>query len=200
MQTAEAWRSGRPIYSRLPGVNGQYQDELGGTIAEWLTAHSDLTLVQTKTKILDLPRQLNPNTCDESFLDFLAILNGFTGEYWDTKWTTTQKRSILTEANWIWENKGSKMVLEYLFNVFAIESTIWEAAGFYAGVTLLPATIGEPDFRYMVTLPLKYLRNSPEFKLAEKLNNLFGPVVCESRACYVKFYAGFSVAGDPCFD
>lgn len=200
METAEAWRSGRPIYSRLPGVNGQYQDEVGGTIADWLTAHSDLTLSQTQSKILDLPRQLNPSTCDESFLDFLAILNGFTGEYWDKNWPTAAKRSILIKANWIWENKGSKIVLEYLLGVFAIDSGIWEATAFYAGVTKLPATIGEPDFRYMVTLPLKYLRNSPEFKLAQKINKLFGPVVCESRTCYKKFYAGFSVAGDPCFD
>ena len=129
MQTSEAWRSGRPIYSRLPGVNGQYQDEVPGTIADWLTAHSDLTLVQTQAKILDLPRQLNPDTCDESFLDFLAILNGFTGPYWDTKWTIAQKRAILTESNWIWENKGSRIILAYLLAVFAIESTIWEAAG-----------------------------------------------------------------------
>lgn len=200
METAEAWRSGRPIYSRLPGVNGQYQDELGGTIADWLTAHSDLTLSQTQSKILDLPRQLNPSTCDESFLDFLAILNGFTGEYWDKNWPTAAKRSILIKANWIWENKGSKIVLEYLLGVFAIDTGIWEATAFYAGATKLPATIGEPDFRYMVTLPLKYLRNSPEFKLAQKINKLFGPVVCESRTCYKKFYAGFSVAGDPCFD
>lgn len=200
METSQAWASKRPIYARLPGVNGQYQSEEGETIANWLTAHSDRILVDVQGKVLDMPRQLSAQFCDESFLDFLAVLGGFTGEYWDKNWTANQKRLILIKTNWIWENKGSKIVISYLIDAFNIDHSVWEESAFYAGVTILPGAIGEPDFRYMVTMPLKYLRNSNEFKLAEKINHLFGPIVCESRVCYEKFYAGFSVAGDPCFN
>lgn len=200
--THEAWIvEQRPIYSRLPGINGRYQTEEKGNTADWLTVYFDELLIATKANVDDLPRQLNPSTCDAvPWLDFLAELCGYRGEYWDKAWPVPVKRSLLQNAfTLVWANKGSRAVIDFVLDLFAIAHDIWLGDGFLAGITTLPGTVGAPEWRYYIRLPLQYLRNGSEFKLAEKINRLYGPVFCDSRVAYKQFYAGFSVAGDPVF-
>lgn len=199
--TYEAWSSSRPVYQRLPGINGGYYSEDGNNPADWLTQFVDVLLVETKAKIDDLPRQLNPDTCDPEWLDFLAGLCGLTGEYWDTAWPESIQRSLIRSAfPTLWANKGSKQVIEYLLNLFGISHDIWLGSAAYADIALADiATVGTPQWRYVIRLPLLYLRDSPEFKLAEKLNRLYGPVFCDSRVCFKEAYADFAVCGDPVF-
>lgn len=196
--TAEAWETGRPIYSRLPGINGGYTDNAP---ADWLTDFWDGLLVALKGKIDDLPRQLNPDTCDPDWLDFLAPLCGFTGEYWDKAWSEDRKRSLLRNSyTLIWSNKGSEAVLSFLLDTFDINHEIWLGDSFLLGVTELPGTLGSPEWQYYILLPLQYLRESVEFRLVEKLNRLYGPVFADSTVAYDAFYCGFSVCGDPIFE
>ncbi|MBE9178660.1 hypothetical protein IQ268_08820 [Oculatella sp. LEGE 06141] len=201
--TYEAWQSGRPIYSRLPGVNEGYRKEEGEPIADWLTVYFDELLIATKTTVGDLPRQLNPATCDPAWLDFLRLLCGFTGEYWDKAWSDEVKRSLIANAFDgvdIWANKGSEVVLAYLLELFDIDHEVWLGASFLVGISELPGTLGSPEWVYYLLLPLKYLRESSEFKLAEKLNRLYSPAFCDSLVCYDAFYVGFSACGDPVFE
>lgn len=200
--TAEAWGSGRPIYSRLPGTNlGYRQEESDDSIAAWLTEYWDELLVQSKAKADDLPRQLDPALCDPEWLDFLALLCGFVDEYWEAGFPVAVKRSLLINSyTLIWANKGSQAVLELMLDIFSIGYSIWLGDSFVVGETILPGTIGSPEWQFYILLPLLYLRESQEFKRAEQLRQLYSPAFCDSLVAYDQFYVGFSVCGDPVFE
>lgn len=201
--TYRAWvEQQRPIYARLPGANEGYYSDEGGNPADWITAYFDALLVGAKAGVDDVrDRQHDPALCDADWLDYLAALAGYTGEYWDETWPDAAKRLLIAEAfTVIWPNKGSAQVLERLFEIFVIDAEIWQAARFIAGVTRVPAVIGSPAWRYYVRFTLDYVRTGAEFSLARRFNRLFGPAYCESGVVYDGFYAGYSVAGDPVFE
>ena len=136
----------RPIYSRLPQISQRYKAENPENPSNWLTRWFDELLVGTKTKIDDLPRQLNALTCDADWIDFVAYLSGFSGEYWDKAWSMATKRAIASKANWIWSNKGTKAVLEYILNAVNLSAVIWLADDAVFDVDDLDvASFGEPQ-------------------------------------------------------
>ena len=198
MDTGRAWNSGRPIYSRLPGANEGYN---GNIVADWLTINWDADLLALKAAIDEIPaRQLDPMTCDLDWLSFLAALAGFTGEYWDEAWPESARRALVRDSFLlIWPNKGSRFVLEYLLSLFEIAANIWIGSALIADQSTLPATLGQPEWRYVIQLPLDYLRNSFQFRLAEKLDRLYSPLFADGRVAYEQFYADFSITGDPVF-
>ncbi|MBD2515181.1 hypothetical protein H6G93_09205 [Nostoc sp. FACHB-973] len=177
VQTYEAWASGRPIFYRLPEV---YQEN---EITDWLTYYWDELLINSKLKVDDLPRQLNPEICDANWLDFLAPLCGFTGEYWDKDWSTNSKRILLKNSySNIWPNKGTRQVLSLVLNALDIEHIIWSGSNFVLGVSQVSVDpLGSTGWTYKILLPLKYQPNGYEFKLARKINKLFGNLWCESE-------------------
>lgn len=200
-QTANAWNEGRPIYARLPGVNGGYYDEAGNNPADWLTDFWDGLLVATKASIEDVrDRQLNPDTCDAGWLDLLGALCGYTEDYWDATWEESWKRQLIRQAFVsIWPGKGSQAVLQEILEIFEIPHDLWQGSRFVLNETLLPATLGQPEWRYFIRLNLSLNRNGPEFKLARRVNRLFGPAYCETGVVYEQFYCDFSVCGEPLF-
>lgn len=200
-----AWEEGKPIYKRLPGDNEGYQrdQEWEGyepelDVAYWLTKPWDDLLIETKQKIDDFyTNYLNPATAQPEYLDWLAQLCGFSGNYWDSQWPIAVKRSLLSNSyNFIWPNKGTRELFEWLFGVFVLEASVLVIGDFLFDVTLLDAPIGGGNLKYYIVTKLVYLRTSPEWALLEKLNELFGPVFCESRVIYEQFYFDFSVCGD----
>lgn len=197
------WDTNRPIYDRLPGENGGYREEEAEsvTVADLLTQPWDDLLMETKGAIDHFERDyLDPATALPQHLDWLAQLCGFTGDYWDSDWAVPIKRQLIERSySFIWENKGSRDLMEWLLATFGLNAQIYLQGEFLAGITRLPGTVGGDGFWYLLTVQLIYLRSSPEWKLLERLNRLYGPVYCESRVCYDQFYAGFSVAGDPVF-
>lgn len=178
--TYEAWSTERPIFSRLPEV---YQDN---EVADWLTIYWDELLASLKYKIDDLPRQLSPLTCDDKWLDFLAPLCGFTGDYWDRDWKSSSKRLLLTNSyKFIWSNKGTRTVLSFVLNALDIDHTIWEGSKFVLGVSQLDIdSLGTAAWEYKILLPNYYQYKGYEWKLAEKINKLFGPLWCGSEVIY----------------
>lgn len=211
MDTATAWASQRPVYSRLPGVNEGYRkdedpnvvrdDPVDPPIAKWLTDFWDALLIEKKAQLDDIrDRQFDPLECDPEWLDLLAVMSGFTEEYWDKAWPDDVKRQLIANSmSLIWSNKGSKEVLEFLLNAFGLEYDIWQGDQFLAGIDVAGSEVGSPQWRYVIRVGLIYLRNSYEFKLAEKLNGLYGSLFTDNRVAYKQFYAGFSIAGDPVF-
>lgn len=181
--TYSAWISGRPIYSRLPEC---YKE---GEIADWLTAYWDDILIETKAKVYDLPRQLNPLTCDSNWLDFLAPLCGFTGEYWDKDWDVTAKRKLLDYSYLsIWANKGSKETLDLVLNCFDINHVILSEGDFVLGASKIgQQPLGTTPWEYTIYLPSSYL-GLYKADLTRKLNRLFGPCWCESQIIFDNQY------------
>jgi len=191
----------RPIYSRLPQISQRYKAENPENPSNWLTRWFDELLVGTKTKIDDLPRQLNALTCDADWIDFVAYLSGFSGEHWDKAWSMATKRAIASKANWIWSNKGTKAVLEYILNAVNLSAVIWLADDAVFDVDDLDvASFGEPQYQYFIQVPFSYDRNGAQFRLAEKINRLYGPIVCDSAVCYDGIYLDYSEFGDVFFD
>lgn len=203
---ASAWETGRPIYHRLPIAEGRYQVHPDDTelepVSDWLTTPLDANLLEVKAALSYFYRDyLDPLTAKIENLDWLAQLVGFTGEYWETSWTEAQKRTLIKDSlAYIWENKGTRSLLEYLLEVFAIAGRIYQLGQFLAGRNVAGDTLGGENLEYFLLLPLRYLRTSYEWRLASKINRLYSPVFVDSKVMYSQFYAGFSVAGDAVFN
>lgn len=207
--SAKSWQQGQPITLRLPGENSGYRKdeewegydpELDPPIAHWLQDPWDKLLMDTKAKIDGFPTNyLYPETAYAEALDWLAQFCGYTGDYWSSNWPIAAKRELLRRSyDFVWQNKGTRALLEWLLALFELECRVYLLGAFLAGDTV-PAIVGGEPFLYYLLVKLRYLRTSPEWALIERLNRLFGPVYAESRVCYERFYAGFSVAGDPVF-
>lgn len=94
-------RIGRPVYGRLPGVEGVYNDQdEDDTPAKWLTSGADDLLSGTKHLLDNFYRTyLNPDTCYPLNLDWVAQHLGFTGGLWNLDWPATTKRLLLRNAH-----------------------------------------------------------------------------------------------------
>lgn len=180
MNTKEAWDSGRPIFSRMPEI---YKENY---IADNLLIYWETLLISLKTKIDDLPRQLDPNTCDSNWLDFLAPICGFTGDYWDNNWSDDSKRLLLANSyNFIWANKGSRQVLSFVLNSLNINHRIETGDNWIVGVSQLGIDkLGNNAWDYQILLPKYYRLNGSEFILTDKINKLYGPLYCKSQIIY----------------
>lgn len=190
----------RPFYSSLPGINRGYYWEEGGNVTDWITKPFDDKLLATKALVDDLPRQLNPMTCDTEFLEFIAQLMGFSDGYWRSEWKEHQKRKLLSRAlNFVWRYKGSIEVLQWLLEIFDIDATVESYGGlFYADLTLTDTPIEGNGFTYFVIVKPVYERNSEEFIQARWLINKFTPVWTEVILGYDQFYTDLSLTdGEP---
>lgn len=201
-----AWEQGRPIYKRLPIAEEKYQVAAGDPeldpVADWLTAPIDELLIAVKIATQSFYNDyLDPTTAKEKNLDWLAQLCGFTGEYWETSWTTAQKRTLIANAfTFIWQAKGTRAVLEFMLATFAIQGKIYLLGEFLADRNKTGEALGGEALEYYLLLPLKYLRTSYEWRLASKINRLYSPIYVKSQVCYNQFYCGFSAVGDLVFD
>ena len=190
------WSSGRPIFNRLPVP---YQNS---SPANWFTEPWDKVLIDTKLQGDDFyTNYLNPSTALESVLDWLAQFCGFTGEYWDSSWPVSIKRTLIQESyQRIWPQKGSRELLEWLISTFSLQAAVYIPGEFLAGVSRAGDTLGsDTGLVYYIRLPLLYPRTSTEWLTVENINQLYGPVYAKSRVMYELFYAGVSVAGDLVF-
>lgn len=178
MDTAQAWSTGRPIFSRLPDC---YKNE-NSSVADWLTSFFDDLLISTKDKVDDIPRQLDPSLCDSNWLDFLAPLCGFYGQYWDKYWNDNHKRNLLINSyKKIWSNKGSKSCLSTVLTCFEIPHAILSKGDFVLGSSKLSLDeLGKTPWEYTIYLNSFYT-STPTADLVRKLNKLFGPCWCKSN-------------------
>jgi P2-related tail formation protein len=94
-------RIGRPVYGRLPGVEGTYNNpDEPDTPAKWLTSGADDMLSGTKHIVDNFYRTyLNPDTCYPPNLDWLAQHLGFVGGLWNLEWSNSTKRLLLSNAH-----------------------------------------------------------------------------------------------------
>lgn len=94
-------RIGRPVYGRLPGIEGAYNNpDVDDTPAKWLTAGADDLLSGTKHLLDNFYRTyLDPDTCYPLNLDWLAQHLGFVGGLWNLEWPNATKRLLLRNAH-----------------------------------------------------------------------------------------------------
>ena len=200
-----SWENNAPIYGRLPGESEAYrkgEDNAEEPVAQWLTTPWDALLCETRDKVNSFYQDfLNPLTAKPEHLDWLSGLCGYTSEYSLVEYPEAIKRQLIARAfDYVWINKGTKNLLEYLIiQSFQVDAEIYLLGNFIADVSVVGDTLGGEAFEYYIRLPLKYLRTSKTWQLTERLNRLYGPIYCHSQVLYDRFYAGFSAAGELIF-
>lgn len=188
-----AWAVQRPVYARLPEY--AYQDN---AVADWLTQWVDSYLSNTAMTLQNFYKELDPTTCQDSSLDFLASLVGLVGSFWDTRWSSVVKRAFITNVGLIFATRGTKTCLQLVISIFKYQYSIW-----VSGQLVLPfkmsGTFGSSNLVFYLRLPLKYRYKATEWTECERLLKNYAPVVVENAVTYEKYYTGFSRLGQPMF-
>ena len=193
MDTYSAWKNGRPVLNRLPEV---YQDN---PIADWLTDHVDEVMQGLRYMIeVVAPRQVDPLLCEDTWLDLLSNLCGWYG-LWDASWPESSKRVLLANSyTIIWPNYGTAQTLSFVLQTLGVTHVIQEGQSFIIGREAVGDEIGAVAWEYDIILPTS-LFNTREYKLAVRINELFGPIHCRSRILFDDTFfeaKGFFVIGD----
>lgn len=117
---------------------------------------------------------LNPTTCNEEWLDILAIWAGW-GDYWDLTRSPAIKRKLLSSSPLIFQNRGNREAISTLFPIFNLQAAIAPTTGWMLGQTLLPALLNADPFAYLVKVPVNYSPGTPEHNLIARLIREFLP-------------------------
>lgn len=192
----------RPIYTSLPGVFGQYFSD--NEPSNYLTSYWDSLYCNTKHSIDDLKTHLNPLTCDAKYLPLLGVLAGFSENYAILNCFDIQcQRNIINKSHsFIWPNKGSKAVLDYLLDCLGISYTLYSVDNFLADINVAGDAIGGTGEElinfYLVSDTIT--RNSSEWNKLKLIIDLFTPIYASHTLTYEHFKAGISACGEPVFD
>jgi hypothetical protein len=169
----------RPFYSRLPSETpNTYQ---GNEVSSWLGSFWDKLYFDCQQKIKELPRQFDPETCDEEYLDFLAPICGFTAPYWNKGFPVDSKRLLLKNAySLIWKDKGTLNQLSFVLTALHIDHKIITPGSFILGDGLLNISpLGSGGWQFLVVLPSKYKENGREYLLCKSIIELYTPIWCD---------------------
>ncbi len=186
----------RPVFSRLPQRG--YQDN---QIADALTDFYDSKLTEVGTKVSQLHTKLDPASAPVEYLDFIAYLLGMVSPYYVDSWTTEVRRSVLINAQKIFSNRGTFVGLDAALSPHNFEYDV-----FSSNDLRLPFTFDGANTRFgsvtdsvFVRLPLKYTRAGYQFREAQRAIVNYTSIVTPTKACYDRFYIGFSEIDDPLF-
>lgn len=119
-------------------------------------------------------RYLDPRTCKDEWLDYLAYQLGWQG-IWQSTWASNIKRQLLINTTYIWANRGSRDILPYLLSIFELQGNLKQATGWILGVTEMAVDLTTDPFSYQLEIPRSYTANSRQFKLIELLIQNFIP-------------------------
>lgn len=189
----DAWEVSQPLYHRLPEVG--YKDN---PVASWLTQWVDHEWMLAKTTMEQWYRELDPSTCKETSLDYLAALLGFSDGYWDSSWSASQKRAVLGQTRVLWQYRGSKLAITTIIQALDIRASLWYRDRLVLSFDL-PAIFGKNNLIVNLTVPLEVRRNSREWLEVDRVRKLYLPAITASKTTYNKFYFGFSQIGEPLY-
>lgn len=186
----------RPVFERLP-VNG-YQNN---AIADAVTSYYDEKLVATGTLVEGLHLRLNPDTCPDTYLEWLAFMVGMVAPYYNNQWSVAVKRKAVKSANDIFRLRGTTPGILKALDIHSFEYSLYTSNDLK-----LPFVFGNNTSRFgkrsdaaRIVLPLKYTRSGYEFTEAQKVADNYSAIVNPVAPCYDRFYIGFSFFDDPVF-
>ena len=151
------WTTDRPIFHRLPAESEQYQGQ-DPPVSDWLTTPWDALLCETRDKVNSFYQDfLDPLTALGEYLDWLSQLCGYTSEYSLVEYDVAVKRQLIARSfDYIWINKGTKNLLEYLIiQVFEIDAEIYLLGSFLADVNASGDMLGGEAFEYYMIVILE---------------------------------------------
>lgn len=180
-----SWAKERPIYGRLPGLNGGYTNN---EVADWLTTWPDQELIQARETAESIPTEYDPLLCDEIWLDYLSQLTGFRGKYWDVSWPVPTKRQLINASlDFLWARRGSTESLSFFLSSLGVLHIIRPKGSFILGESRLGDELGSVGFEFVVIAPNRYF-GSPEEKIIRLGIELYTPCWCVSEIIYDDTY------------
>jgi hypothetical protein len=189
-----SWSTGKPIHDRLPAESGNWQ---GNPVVLWLTDFWDGLLTQTKGE-LDSPEDWlgTSEQIDRYFLDWVGIgLCGF-GVIWDTRWTETQKRSVIKSFGTS-VKRLSEEGLNALVTAILPGSRIQNSKPARADFAISDlSTVADPqDSSYQILVPTVEPRGSRSWRALERVLLRWAPLGI-SRVQHERLMADVSIVGD----
>lgn len=193
--SAEAWGAGRPLFNRLP-EKGYKDSQPTDAVTVWV----DEYLVKTKQLLETFYLSLDPATCPDDQLDYLAYLVGLSGTFWDTRWSPEVKRAFINQSHvYLWRNRGTLACLKKVLDIHNLSYDIWQDGNLTLPFAMSSA-FGTAKMRLYIRLPLIYLRGQQEWLEANRTARNFVPAVVKHQVCYEYFALGISRLGEPMFN
>ena len=172
------WLNNRPILDNLPGFNGRYNRN---PIADWITNYFDELFVDTRNSVTLIENYLNDlDNCPEEYLNFFANLAGFYEKYWDENYPVSLKIALIKKANWVFSNKGSKEVLNYVLENYGIENIITNDSDFVLGSSVVGDKLGSFPFSYLIYINPRTPNIDQLKKAIPIFVSLYGPCWCKT--------------------
>jgi hypothetical protein len=196
MQTREqlAWSVGKPVSGILPEKG--YQDNC---VIQWLLEYPDAELTKWQQLLSTFHSALDPATCQEGYLDYVAFLFGLSrSPYWVKDWSTPIKRAILANQAYLKKFRGTLDAIKKVLTIQGITYAYYQDAPLLIPFKL-PGLFGAGKMRILILMPSLTSRTGREWREARRTLKGYSPAVVESKVAYQGFIFGRSVLGDPIF-
>lgn len=204
---------GASFTDNLP-FNGYRDNEVSTAISECFDSiiNSDIEAVD------DMAENLSYASTSHKWLDYLALLLGYTGYgFWNVKFTVTQKQRLIRYAMQIWSRMGSSYSLITVLNCLDIPyKDYWELKGAFLAVNVQSDSYGglvalnQDDangttlqrvtpFEGFVRMNVTLMRWDKLWKLTQTIVRYFSPAVTTIDIVYEEFIADMSMVDEPVF-
>lgn len=196
IQTKEqaAWANRTPISGMLP--EKAYRDN---PVVNWVTAYSDEVLSLWQDTLSTLHLQLDPSTCPEGYLDYVAYLFGLSySPYWVTSWSSAVKRAILLNQAYLKKYRGTKDCIAKVLAIQGLTYCYWQDEPLLLPFRL-PGKFGAGRLRVFILLPKLVSRTGREWREAKRTLQGYCPAMIETKVAYQGFLLGRSKLGEPMF-
>ena len=188
------WQNNRPIFDSLPEKG--YKDN---SVALALTHWVDADLSSKAVQLQNFYKELDPDTCQDSMLEYLAYLNGLSGNYWDNAWNTQVKRKLIKNSHSVlWNFRGTTKALKFVLDTHELTYDLWTDGVSNLSFTM-PQKLASPKLRFFIRLPVSYARNGKQWREAQRTARNFAPAIVGYRVCHEYFRLSFSQLGEPMF-
>lgn len=188
------WQNRRPIFDALPEKG--YQDN---TVADALTFWIDSKLSDKADQLQNFYKTLDPDTCPESMLEYLAFLHGLSGSFWDNAWSSATKRTFIKNSHsLLWRYRGTSKVIAFVLSTHGLKYSIW-TDGDLRMPFKLSQKFATSKLRFFIRLSYTYARDGWEWKEAKRTAKNFAPAIVGYSVCHEVFRLGFSRLGEPMF-
>lgn len=173
-----------------------YQDN---EVVGWVTAYPDEVLSEWQDILSNLYLTLDPETCPDEWLDYVAFLFGLSFQpYWVKDWEPEIKRAILVNQQYLKKHRGTKAGISKVLELLQVTYCYWQDTVLMLPFKL-PGKFGKGRMRVFILMPKLTSRTGREWREVRRVLKGYIPAVVESVVAYQGFILGRSKLGDPIF-
>lgn len=151
-------KSDRPIYTTLPEIYSEFCSLDRLTDSAYLVEFWEKIYIfwnHNLDNLLSFDGDYNKLTVNQ--LVSLAPFFGYSGSWFNTNWTKEQMIKMfygVYHSPYIWRNRGSLTVLNYVMDALNIPGNLSKRSGFIAGISMAGDICGSPDQgEYIMYIP-----------------------------------------------